>query len=38
MPVELALGIVVPIVRRKYDVSKCSCSRAVKLFVHGRRW
>ena len=34
MPVEWALSIVVPIVKRKGDIRNCSCYRVVKLFEH----
>ena len=35
MPVEWALSIVVPIFKRKHDISNCSCNRGVKLLEHG---
>ena len=35
MPVELALGIVVPIFKGKGDVRNCSCCAAVRLLEYG---
>ena len=35
MHVELALSIVVPILKGKGDITKCTCYRAVKLLEHG---
>ena len=37
MPVEWALGIVVPIFRRKGDFRNCSCNRTVKFLEHGMK-
>ena len=38
MPVEWALGNVVPILKGNGDIRKCSCYIAVKLLEHGIRW
>ena len=35
MPVECAPRIVVPMFKRKGDISNCSNNRAVKLLEHG---
>ena len=35
MPTELALGIVVPIFKRKGEIRNCICYGAVKLLEHG---
>ena len=37
MPVEWAVGIVVPIFKRKGDMRNSSCNRAVKFLEHGRK-
>ena len=37
MPAEWALSMVVPIFKRKGDISNCSCYSSVKLLDHGMK-